>query len=295
MRFGTVTVSGQTRPVALHPDGELSDLRTAGFDSVRDLVEAGPAALASVSAALSGSTPIGTIDEVTAYLPPIPVTRRNLFCVGSNYRKHTEEGDRPKGEVPSVPTVFTKPYTGLSGHMAQVPLHPSATSKVDWEAEIVVIIGMAGRDIPEASALDHVFGYTLGNDVSARDLQRSGGDSRSQWFKGKSLDGHAPMGPFIVTADELGSPPSIDVELNTNSVPRQKFNSNDMTHSVSVIISYLSQGMNLLAGDVIFTGTSSGVGLWADPPTFLRDRDVVEITSPQLGTLTNVFVAGEVA
>jgi 2-keto-4-pentenoate hydratase/2-oxohepta-3-ene-1,7-dioic acid hydratase in catechol pathway len=295
MRFATVRVDARPTAVLVRPSGELVALESVGFDSLQSLIEAGAAGLARVAATLTEAGAgdrhvIGQIEDVREYLPPLPTTRRNLFCVGSNYRPHMAEGDRPQGEVPSVPIVFTKPYTSLSGHLSEVPLHPAATSKVDWEAEIVVVIGTPGINIAAESALEHVFGYALGNDVSSRDLQRSGGDSRSQWFKGKSLDGHAPMGPFVVTPDEVGTPPSVDVELRMNGTLQQKFHSADMLHSVSSIIAYLSKGMRLLPGDVIYTGTSSGVGLWHDPPIFLADGDIVEISSPQLGILSNRFV-----
>ncbi|MGH3762929.1 fumarylacetoacetate hydrolase family protein [Actinophytocola sp.] len=294
MRFATVRLGEETVPVLVTPSEGLISLRTFGLDSVRELVEAGPDVLAQVAAGSdtgSDAEPVGTLSDATAVLPPIPDPRRNVFCVGSNYRTHILEGDRPRdAPLPPVPVIFTKPYTSLSGHGAKVPLHPSATEKVDWEAEIAVVVGHGGINIAEEDVLDHVFGYALGNDVSARDLQRAGGDSRRQWFKGKSLDGHAPMGPTIVAADEIQDPAGIEVELRVNGQVRQRFQAKDMIHSISVIVSYLSRGMRLMPGDIVFTGTSDGVGLWHDPPIFLADGDVVEISSPQLGVLRNTFV-----
>jgi 2-keto-4-pentenoate hydratase/2-oxohepta-3-ene-1,7-dioic acid hydratase in catechol pathway len=292
MRFATVALGTEAVAVLVTPADELVPLRSYGFDSVRDLVEAGPKALAAL--AETRAEPVAALSDASAILPPIPDPRRNIFSVGSNYRTHIAEGDRPKdAPLPPVPVIFTKPYTSLSGHGADVPLHPAATDKVDWEAEIGVVIGKAGINVSEDDALDHVFGYCLGNDVSARDLQRAGGDSRRQWFKGKSLDGHAPMGPTIVTADAVGDPATIEVELRVNGTIRQQFQAKDMIHSISVIVSYLSRGMRLMPGDLVLTGTSDGVGLWHDPPIFLRDGDVVEITSPQLGVLRNSFVAAD--
>ena len=191
---------------------------------------------------------------------------------------------RPGSTMPDVPVIFTKPWTSLLGHDAVVDIAGQPSVKVDWEAEIAVVVGLPGKNIAAADALDHVYGYCLADDISARDLQLAGG-AFSQWFKGKSLDGFCPLGPWIVRRDDIVDADAIDMLLTVNGVTKQQFVSRDMYFKVDVIIEYLSQGMELLPGDVILTGTSSGVGLYRNPPEFLREGDVVEISSSALGLL----------
>jgi 2-keto-4-pentenoate hydratase/2-oxohepta-3-ene-1,7-dioic acid hydratase in catechol pathway len=214
-----------------------------------------------------------------------------MFCVGVNYQSHFDEGERPEGtSAPDAPVFFTKPWTALIGHDDDVVMDRAATSQVDWEAEIAVVIGTGGVGIAVDDAFSHVFGYTLANDVSARDLQLAHG-SLGQWFKGKSLDRFCPMGPAIVTADELcGHEDDLHVQLRVNGVVKQDFSTRSMINSVPRIISRLSLGMELLPGDVILTGTAAGVGYWRDPKEFLHGGDVVEITSERLGLLRSHFV-----
>jgi len=291
MRLMTVRLGDDVEPVLLRGADELLPLRAGGWSSVRELVEAGEEAWSELEAGPAWD-PIAKLADVDAVLPPIPQTLRNAMCVGSNYQSHVAEGDRPAGtQAPPVPVLFSKAWTTFSGHDADIPLHVGRTAKPDWEAEIVVVIGRGGIDIAEDDALDHVFGYALGNDASARDLQKAAGPLFSQWFKGKNLDLFGPIGPYVTTAAEVPDPTVIEVELTVNGVVRQSFCAKDMVNSIGRIVSYLSLGMRLYPGDVIFTGTSSGVGLWHDPPIFLEDGDVVEITSPQLGVLRNRFVA----
>ena len=212
-----------------------------------------------------------------------------MFCVGLNYSEHFDEGKRPEGSaIPEAPVLFTKPWTCLVGHEASVEIDRTATSRVDWEAEIAVVIGKGGRNVSEADALDHVFGYALSNDVSARDLQLEHGQF-GQWYKGKSLDGFCPMGPSIVTAAEVGDYRDIEVELRVNGVQKQSFCARAMVNSVPRLIARVSLGCSLLPGDIILTGTASGVGHWRNPPEFLHDGDTVEIESPQLGLLRTHF------
>ncbi len=284
-----VTIQSPTGGTAgiLHPDGTVSPLAEAGHDSVIGLIESGPDAWAEVeSLAPAGGSQ--RIEEVVL-LPPLPRTPRNMFCVGLNYRDHFDEGKRPEGsEIPDAPVLFTKPWTCLVGHDATVELDRTASSRVDWEAEIAVVIGKGGRNIGVDDALDHVFGYTLSNDVSARDLQLQHGQF-GQWYKGKSLDGFCPMGPSIVTAPEVGDYRDITVELRVNGVQKQSFGAAYMVNSVARLIARVSLGCSLLPGDIILSGTASGVGHWREPPEFLGDGDVVEIESPQLGLLRTHF------
>ena len=286
MRLVTIqSPTGETAGI-LHADGAVSSLAEAGHNSVIGLIESGPDAWAEVEATASeGSERVS--DPVL--LPPLPRTPRNMFCVGLNYRDHFDEGKRPEGSaVPEAPVLFTKPWTCLVGHDATVELDRNVSDRVDWEAEIAVVIGKGGRNISVDDALDHVFGYTLSNDVSARDLQLEHGQF-GQWYKGKSLDGFCPMGPSLVTAAEVGDYRKIEVELRVNGVQKQSFRASSMVNSVERLIARVSLGCSLLPGDTILTGTSSGVGHWREPPEFLGDGDVVEIESPQLGLLRTHF------
>jgi 2-keto-4-pentenoate hydratase/2-oxohepta-3-ene-1,7-dioic acid hydratase in catechol pathway len=255
---------------------------------VASLIEAGPEEWSRVAEASRSGAPGWALDELPL-LAPIPRPPRNAFAVGANYATHFDEGVRPSGSsIPDIPVFFTKPWTSLVGHDAEVAIDRAATQKVDWEAEIAVVIGQPGVDIPRDQAMGHVFGYCLANDVSARELQLAGAPF-AQWFKGKSLDGFGPLGPWITTVDEVGDPTAIDIRLTVNGVTKQEFTSAGMFHDVPAIIARLSLGMRLLPGDVILTGTSAGVGHWRDPQEFLSGGDVVEITSSVLGTLRTRF------
>ena len=290
MRLVTVRTSMGDEAGVLRPDGTVTPLEEFGHRSVLGLIEAGPDAWREAEEAAAAAHGAGAIaaEDIT-FRPPILRTPRNMVCVGLNYREHFDEGDRPEGSaVPEAPVLFTKPWTSLSGHDATVEIDRGATEKADWEAEIAVVIGVGGRNISEEDALDHVFGYTLANDLSARDLQLEHG-MFGQWFKGKSLDGFCPMGPAVVTAPEIGDYRSIEVELRVNGVVKQSFKASSMVNSVPRIIARLSLGCSLLPGDIILTGTAAGVGHWRKPPEFLGDGDTVEIESPQLGLLRTHF------
>ena len=286
MRLVTMqTAAGPT--AGMLRDGAVWPLAAASHATVAELIESGPDAWAraEVFEPAGEATPV----EDAVLLPPLPRTPRNMFCVGLNYRDHFDEGDRPEGStVPEAPVLFTKPWTCLVGHDATVELDRAASNRVDWEAEIAVVIGRGGRNISVDDALDHVFGYTLSNDVSARDLQLEHG-MFGQWYKGKSLDGFCPMGPSIVSAAEVGDYRDIEVELRVNGVQKQAFRAASMVNSIPRLIARVSLGCSLLPGDMILTGTASGVGHWRKPPEFLGDGDTVEIESPQLGLLRTHF------
>jgi 2-keto-4-pentenoate hydratase/2-oxohepta-3-ene-1,7-dioic acid hydratase in catechol pathway len=231
------------------------------------------------------------LDSVRLLAPIVP--QRNVFCVGWNYLKHYDEskGKREGQEVelPERPTFFSKLPTTVAGPQDSVPLHEAYTSKLDWEVELAVVIGKEGRDIAEEDALEHVFGYTVANDLSARDLQRAHG---AQWFKGKSLDATCPMGPVLVTADEIDDPQNLALSCEVNGVRMQAGHTRNQIFSVARVIAELSQGLTLLPGDVILTGTPEGIGAARQPPLFLRDGDVVECWVDGIGSLRNVVRAG---
>jgi 2-keto-4-pentenoate hydratase/2-oxohepta-3-ene-1,7-dioic acid hydratase in catechol pathway len=220
---------------------------------------------------------------------PIVRPPKNVFCVGLNYLAHAHESARMRGkevQIPDVPVFFTKAPTTVSGPYDDVAVDWSVTSSVDWEVELGVIIGGPGRDIDRRDALGHVFGYTVINDLSARDLQSAHG----QWFKGKSLDGFCPIGPVVVTRDELGNPQDQRLRLRVNGVTKQESTTADMIFPVDVLIEWLSKGLTLEAGDIIATGTPEGVGMGRTPPEYLREGDIVETEVEGIGTLRNRIV-----
>jgi 2-keto-4-pentenoate hydratase/2-oxohepta-3-ene-1,7-dioic acid hydratase in catechol pathway len=219
-------------------------------------------------------------------LAPIPRPLKNVFCVGRNYAAHAAEGARVQGRevvVPEVPEFFTKPPTAVVGHEAPVPVDPAVTRKFDYEVELGVVIGAAGKDIPRERALEHVFGFTVVNDLTARDLQRRHG----QWFKGKGLDASCPMGPWIVVKEALPGFADLAITLRVNGETRQRSRTARMVHDIPAIIEHLSRGMTLEPGDVIATGTPEGVGYAMDPPRFLGPGDVVEAEIEGIGVLRN--------
>ena len=219
----------------------------------------------------------------TRLLAPIPRPARNLVCVGLNYAEHAAESRVTEG-LPEHPVFFAKPPSTVIGPEAVIPWHGHVSSRIDWEVELVAVIGLLGRDIPEERALKHVFGYTVGNDVTARDLQ----SRHQQWYKGKGLDGFCPLGPWIVTNDELAQPQDVRLRLRVNGATKQDASTNDMVFSVARLIAALSLGMTLQPGDLLMTGTPSGVGFARQPPEYLQPGDVVEAEIDGIGTLRNV-------
>jgi 2-keto-4-pentenoate hydratase/2-oxohepta-3-ene-1,7-dioic acid hydratase in catechol pathway len=213
-------------------------------------------------------------------LAPIPSPSRNIFCLGRNYADHAAERG---AAAPDHPVYFTKPATSVVGPGDDV-VHHSITKELDYEVELAVVIGVGGRDIPRADALKHVFGYTIVNDVTARDLQKR----HQQWFKGKSLDTFCPMGPALVTADELPDPQGLAISLRVNGQLRQSSHTSKMIFPVAQCIEVLSQSMTLLPGDVIATGTPEGVG--AATGSFLKAGDRIEAEVEHIGVLPSKVV-----
>jgi 2-keto-4-pentenoate hydratase/2-oxohepta-3-ene-1,7-dioic acid hydratase in catechol pathway len=249
------------------------------------------ARIGEISARANGATQAVPLSSV-ALLAPIPAPQRNIFCVGKNYRDHAREfsnsgyeaGAVKGAEIDSHPAVFTKPANTVVGPNDIVQLHAHITSSVDYEAELALIIAKEGRDIAPERAYEHIFGYTIVNDVTARDRQRN----HKQWFLGKALDTFCPMGPWIATSDEL-DPENLDVKCWVNGELRQNANTRDLIFDIPTLVSTISAGLTLKPGDVIATGTPAGVGLGFNPPKFLRAGDTVSVSISHLGTLTNTF------
>lgn len=222
-------------------------------------------------------------------LAPIPWPRKNVVMLGINYREHVDEGARAREieiKYPEWPVFFTKPATSVIGHLGKVIQH-KVTTKLDWEVELAVVIGRKGRDIPKDKAYDYVFGYTICLDMTARELQRQHG----QWFKGKSLDTFCPIGPWIVHKSALPDPQQVRLVCRVNGEVMQDGNTRDMIFDIPTIIESLSAGMTIEPGDIISTGTPSGVGFARTPPVFLKPGDKVEGEIEGIGVLEVSIVA----
>jgi 2-keto-4-pentenoate hydratase/2-oxohepta-3-ene-1,7-dioic acid hydratase in catechol pathway len=260
------------------------------FDSMQALIEGGEPALDEARSLVEGADKQAAVAEVELRAP-IPHPRRNVFCMGWNYQTHFEEGLGRRGDrqedLPEYPTFFDKPTTTVIGPYDDIPFDPNFSEKMDYEAELAVVIGRAGRSIPATEALDHVFGYTLADDVTARDVQRRHG---GQWLKGKGMDGSCPLGPWIVTADEIRDPQDLPVQCHVNGVQKQDSNTRFMVFPVARLIAELSLAMTLLPGDILLTGTPEGVGYARTPPEYLSPGDEVKVTIPDIGSITNRVV-----
>lgn len=272
-------------PLAAELAGETLDA-----SSMIALIAGGEAAMRIVKV-LAADPPAGSLyptAEVTL-LAPIPRPAKNVFCVGRNYMEHVHEGDRMferQASLPTVPNFFSKTPTTVTGPDSDVRYPSKVTQAFDYEIELGVIIGKAGRDIPRDQAMEHVFGYTIINDVTARDLQRT----HVQWFKGKTLDTTCPMGPWIVDAEEIGDPKSLELVFTLNGERRQHATTDMMIFDVPAIIESLSAGLTLEPGDVIATGTPSGVGFAMEPKGLLKDGDIMECRISKIGVLRNRVV-----
>jgi 2,4-didehydro-3-deoxy-L-rhamnonate hydrolase len=277
LRFLTyLSPDGQTRPGVL----EGQKIRTIATATLRDYIALAP----HERIAWHSADDLIELANVTLDAPVRPA--RNVFCVGRNYIEHAREGARAAGrelKLPNVPTFFTKASTAIAGPDSTLSLNASVSREYDYEAELAVVIGAECKDVPEAQAPHVVFGYTALNDVTARDLQREHG----QWFKGKSLDSTCPIGPWIVTPEELGDPQALALCLRRNGIEKQRSDTSKMIFSVARLVAELSKGMTLLPGDVIATGTPEGVGFARRPPEFLADGDVLEVEIERIGILRN--------
>lgn len=251
----------------------------AEIASIRDYLAIAP----SERGALATGAPIA-LDSVMLAAPARP--HKNIFCVGRNYKGHAEEVARARNvplSLPTVPTFFTKAPTAIADPDATLHLTAAISPQYDWEAELAVVIGTRCRDVSETDALDMIFGYTCLNDVTARDVQKDYG----QWFKGKSLDDSCPIGPWIVSADEVGDPQTLAISMHVDGEMKQSSTTAEMIFNVRRIIAELSRGMTLEPGDVIATGTPDGVGMARTPPEYLRDGSVMAVEIAKIGVLRN--------
>lgn len=276
MKLITCLYKGEERVGALTENG----VAFLPCPDMNTLIETLPPAALAVA---SKDQPV-PLEDVTL-LAPIPRPRQDVICLGMNYRDHEREAAQYDAEAftkdrPAA-VYFSKRVSRAGDPEGTIPRYESLVERLDYEAELAVIIGKAARDVRAEDAGDYIFGYTVLNDVSARDLQTG----HKQWYFGKSLDGFTPMGPCILTADETAFPPALDISCAVNGQERQRSNTSLLIHGIAEIIQELSAGMTLLPGTIIATGTPAGVGLGFDPPKFLKAGDVVECAIQGIGTL----------
>jgi 2-keto-4-pentenoate hydratase/2-oxohepta-3-ene-1,7-dioic acid hydratase in catechol pathway len=285
MRFLTFEVDGQVRPGLLTSSHTVVDLSPAGFSSLLDLIEKGPEGIAAAAqyanTATKESVQQYALSEVKLKAP-IPRPKK-LLCVGLNYRDHAIETN---SEIPSVPTIFAKMSTSVIAAGENIVL-PKVSKSPDYEAEFAFVIGRGGRHIKAEDWAQHVFGYTIVNDVSGRDYQKA----TTQWLMGKSFDTFAPMGPWIVTADEIPDPHNVDVQIEINGEQLQNSNTRELIFKIPDLIAFLSSVFTLEPGDIVSTGTPAGVGVARNPQRFLRPGDDVIVKIPAIGELRNPVVA----
>lgn len=287
MRLASCRYQGETRLALIVGGNALVLERHAQYPDMLTLIQGGAAALAELREYLATHHPDLPLDRLPL-LAPIPRPLKNILCLGWNYREHAHESAKATQRTPQIPqhpVVFTKAVTAVTGPYARIPYDAALSTQIDWEVELGVIIGRDGYRISREHALDHVFGYTIINDLSARDIQAR----HKQFFLGKSLDGHCPMGPWIVTHDEIPDPQRLALTCTVNGVLKQQANTRDQLFDVATTISILSHGMTLEAGDIIATGTPAGVGFARTPPEFLRPGDTVVCEIEGIGRLENTI------
>jgi len=284
LKLLTITRDGLTQP-AVQVDNQIIGLLDSGFESVVSIIAGGADAMDGVRRYLGSPGAAAAVDPAgLRYLSPIPRPPK-LICIGLNYRDHAEES---KLAIPEVPTVFCKFATAVTGHGQPVVL-PKNSVKPDYEAEFAVVIGKGGRHIAEQDWAQHVFGYTILNDVSARDFQMA----TSQWMIGKTFDTFAPIGPVIVTADEIEDPHNLRISLLLNGELLQDSNTSNLIFRIPALIAHLSSVFTLEPGDIIATGTPAGVGFARKPPRWLRPGDQMVTRIEGIGELHNPIVAEE--
>lgn len=294
MRFVNVSENGRLALGVLQNDIVIS-CQALGFEgTLLDLIDAGPKALEELKSRLAeadSTLSIGKLGEVRL-AAPIPSPRRPIFCAGKTYADHAAEYAKSgydkadAQEIPDIPVTFFKLAECVVGPYEAVEAQPEATQEMDYEAELAAILWEGGRGITMDAAADHVFGYVLVNDMTARDWQKG----HDQWVVGKSFDGYCPMGPVVVTADEIGSISELAFECFVNDEHRQTGNPEELIFSVPYLVEYFSRGITLQPGDIIATGSPLGPGIGFSPPRFLKPGDTVRIQSDVLGTIETPIV-----
>jgi 2-keto-4-pentenoate hydratase/2-oxohepta-3-ene-1,7-dioic acid hydratase in catechol pathway len=287
MLLVTYSVNGGPQLVGVQTNDRIHGLAelTGAAGSLLDLIHAGPRVLAEISAVLPGSGKGIPLSEATLHAPLRP---GKVIGVGLNYTEHIAESARTLDtdeSLPQRPVLFSKPSTAIVGPGEPVLHDGNLTEQLDWECELAVVIGKTAKKVSADDAFDHIFGYSIVNDISARDQRRSG-----QWFYSKGQDSYAPFGPAVRTADDIRDPQALDLSLRVNGEVKQKSNTRYMLFSISELIADITAGMTLEPGDVISTGSPAGVGASCVPQQFLRPGDVVEATVESIGTLRNSVV-----
>ena len=281
MKLVTYLHDGKEAVGVLSGDGAA--VRLLPFPDMNALIEAPRDRLLSAVKDAGDSLPLSAV----TLLAPIPRPRQDVICLGINYKAHAEEAERYSSEAfkkeRPIPIYFSKRVSEAVAPEGFIESHPGLVQRLDYEAELAVIIGKTARNVRAADAADYIFGYTVLNDVSARLLQTT----HKQWYFGKGLDGFTPIGPCITTADEIVFPPALAISSRINGELRQDSTTDLLITSIADIIEELSSGMTLLPGTIIATGTPAGVGMGFDPPKFLKSGDVVECTIEGIGTLRN--------
>ena len=280
MKLVTYLQNGKEAVGVLSVDGSV--VRPLPFADMNTLIEAPREQLLAAAEAAKDALPLSAV----TLLAPIPRPRQDIICLGMNYRDHLTEAanyDSAFAKERPVTVYFSKRVSQAVAPEGFIERHAGLTERLDYENELAVILGRAARDVKAADAADYIFGYTIVNDVSAREVQTS----HKQFYFGKSLDGFTPMGPCITTADEIAFPPALTLTTLVNGELRQNSNTSLLLNSIAEIIEELSSGMTLLPGTIIATGTPAGVGMGFDPPKFLKPGDVVECSIEGIGTLRN--------
>ena len=283
------TKAGTIHIGALRADDHEIVVLDSVAPSMLALIDGGAEALAQAKSALTAAAKVVARADVRL-LSPIPRPKQNVMCLGMNYVAHAIESLRARGseiKLPEFPVFFTKALNTVCGDGDSVPLDPNVTSQLDYEVELAYVFGRTAKNVKKADALDYVFGYTILNDISARDLQ----NRHQQFFKGKSLDNSGPIGPCIVTADEIPDPATLAITLRLNGELRQSSNTGDLIFDIPSGIEYLTLGTTIEAGQIVCTGTPAGVGMGLTPPAYMKAGDVVEAEIEKIGVLTNHIVA----
>lgn len=283
------TKAGTIHIGALRADDHEIVVLDSVAPSMLALIDGGAEALAQAKSALAAAAKVVARADVRL-LSPIPRPKQNVMCLGMNYVAHAIESLRARGseiKLPEFPVFFTKALNTVCGDGDSVPLDPNVTSQLDYEVELAYVFGRTAKNVKKADALDYVFGYTILNDISARDLQ----NRHQQFFKGKSLDNSGPIGPCIVTADEIPDPATLAIKLRLNGELRQNSHTGDLIFDIPTSIEYLTLGTTIEAGQIVCTGTPAGVGMGLTPPAYMKAGDVVEAEIEKIGVLTNHIVA----